>query len=88
MIGVFTIYDKVAKAHTNPFYMREIDEARRAFGDECRKPSDRNGNPNQYHEHPADFELYFLGTYDPAVAKIETLPSPEMIAKGTDFRSV
>ena len=79
MLEIFAVLDKVAKAFMNPFYFHTKGEAHRSFGDAIKDEK------TSLAAHPADYELYALGTFNPRDGRIECLKTPELVARGSDF---
>lgn len=75
---ICAIHDTKAEAYMNPFYMRSEGEAIRAFGDAI----DKGDTPLS--QHPEDYVLYKLGTFDQSTAAIEYLY--KSLASGVDFK--
>lgn len=63
LFKVFAIYDSKVKAYATPFFLRETGEALREFGNLANNPKTRIG------EHPEDYTLFELGTWDEDTAK-------------------
>ena len=77
-LNVFSIRDEALKAFNNPVYMPTIDTARRSFGDAVVK--DEN-----FRNHPNDYSLFHLGTYDDETARFEQFDIPVRIAVASDY---
>lgn len=65
--NLFTIYDQKAEAYNAPFAFGAVGQALRAFADLV---NDKNSNLNK---HPADYNLFQIGTYDDATASVQPL---------------
>lgn len=59
MLQMFAILDKAVGAFMQPFYARAKGEALRTFTDAVNDPQ------SPFYKHPADFELYVVGSFDP-----------------------
>lgn len=81
ILHILVMRDSAADVFGTPTFHTTIGAAIRTFGDEV----NRQKEGNVLSEHPADFELYRIGTYDDADAKIELLEKPVSVARGADF---
>ena len=72
---VFTVYDVKAKLHLQPFFMRSIPEAVRAFGDLA------NDEGHQFGKHPEDYTLVQIGDYDETSGLIDPLKEPVVLVR-------
>lgn len=77
---VLTVRDRAANVFGQPFVAVSKGGAIRSFGDEIARV-DPNNNLNK---HPADFDLYQLGTYDDSTGLFDC-GTPQQIAVGKDF---
>lgn len=59
MFQMYTIYDKKAAIHSNPFYVRHVSEALRNV-----EIGLQDGKA-MFARFPADFALYLVGTFNP-----------------------
>lgn len=78
---VIATRDIVADLYGAPMYVPSIGQAVRSFGDECQR-QDPN---NMMAKHPADFELYQLGTYDDHTGEFAN--DKKQIAVGANYRT-
>lgn len=76
---VFSVFDKKAKAYTQPFFMNQKGEALRAFDGIV---ADKQ---TQIAKYPEDFALYKLGEFDDVSGLLSSLNEPEFIAHAVDF---
>lgn len=76
---VFAVRDRAADAFGTPQYNVARGSAIRSFSDAINSGSDALAN------HPEDFDLYELGSFDDRVGLFET-GVPQMIAVGKDLR--
>lgn len=81
---VVAIRDRAIDAFGQPVFVANTGGAIRSFGDEIRKPSTPE-RPNALHDHPDDYDLYLIGTYDDATGELFSM-RPEQIAVGKDYR--
>lgn len=64
-----------------PFTTPAIGGATRSFTDEV----NRNAPDNPMYQHPADFELYEVGTFDTLTGELSPLPTPpRLLSRGGD----
>lgn len=59
---LFSIYDAALGAYGRPMFLQARGQAIRGFSDEVNRVAD----DNSMNRHPADFALYYLGTFDDA----------------------
>lgn len=78
-LGVYTVKDSKAESCLPPFTMRSDGEAVRAFGDTVCK----GGTPLS--EHPEDYFLYRIGSYNLNTGVIEAEPH-KSLGCALDFR--
>jgi len=70
---VFSVYDSKVGAYANPFYVRTRGEAVRSFSDAC-------GDDNMpFKKHPADYILFFLGTFDESTGRLLGVEAPDRV---------
>lgn len=67
---IFAVYDKKAVAYLLPIYYPQKGMAIRVFEDSVNDPQ------AGFQNHPEDFCLFHLGSYDNATGMIEPLPNP------------
>lgn len=75
MQKVFAIFDVKSAQYLNPVFMLTPGEAIRAFSDLL-----ANGN-NPIAQHPEDYSMHELGTWDPSTGKLESLPAKKHLAE-------
>lgn len=75
---VFSVYDEKAEFFGNPFFVTAPGQATRMFADLSKDKQTTVGN------HPEDFTLYQVGTWNNTEAKLDSLATPKFIAKATD----
>lgn len=76
---MFTVYDSTAKAYTAPFNANSKNEAIRFFAQTCNQPD------SMFFQHPNDFCLYYLGTFDNTTGLYNTI-SPESCGLAATFK--
>lgn len=70
------IRDRQVDAFNRPFFVPARGLAIRSFTDEV----NRDAKDNPMFNHPADFELFEVGSYDEETAQFETLSPPKSLA--------
>ncbi|AZL82793.1 nonstructural protein [Apis mellifera associated microvirus 27] len=75
MFKMYSICDTKAEIFHPPFFKKTHGEAERDFQSIVNEPK------STLHNHPEDFDLYYLGTYDDTTGKINPVPTPEHIVK-------
>lgn len=78
-LRIFVIRDIKADAFATPFFQATQGQALRAFADLA------NDKQTTVGQHPEDYVLYFLGTFDLISGDITAEPRPQHLASGTDF---
>ncbi|QXP44270.1 MAG: nonstructural protein [Arizlama microvirus] len=79
VLKVFSILDAKAKVYSNPFFMPQIGQALRGFGDLV------NGEKSDVSKHPEDYSLYQVGEYDDEAGMFLDFSKPVYLAKAVDF---
>jgi len=80
---ILSVFDGVSGSYSQPFYTPAVGAGVRSFSDEV----NRAGTDNVYFNHPSDFSLMLLGTFDPVSGVITPCQQPELIARAADLRS-
>lgn len=75
------VRDLVADCFMPPNYAQSCAAAIRAFGDQV----NRKEVGNLLAQHPADFELYELGSWDDQASDWEIFPKPRRLALARDL---
>lgn len=76
---IFALNDSKLGEFGQPFFFAAPGQAVRFLQDLVRDPK------TTIAQHPEDFRLYYLGTYNPASGSFDSLGSPEYLAKASDF---
>jgi hypothetical protein len=76
---LFSIYDSKAESFSNPVYLNSTGLAVRTFSDSVQDPK------SPFHQHPADYTLFELGTYEDTNAKFDLLPTPKSLFVAIEF---
>lgn len=71
------VRDRAVDAFMLPICVHAIGQAIRSFTDEVNRPD------SPMRAHPEDYDLYHIGIYDDATARLDPL-DPRMIAVGKD----
>jgi hypothetical protein len=79
---VCTIKDRAAEAYGRPFFLLAAGVAIRSFQDEV----NRRAEDNQVYQHPDDFDLYELGSFDDFSGKFELHDQPKLLALGKQLK--
>lgn len=86
ILRVYSVFDSKLAAFGRPWYELKDASAIRVFTDAVNDGSNVN---NQWHKHPEDFSLYYLGEFDDGLG--ELIPSRPLIlvtaAAVFDFKS-
>jgi len=73
-LNIYSIFDSAAQAFTQPFFMHNDGLAIRAFQDNV------NASDNNIANHPHQFSLYKLGTYDDSNGLVTPETPPKSLA--------
>lgn len=82
---IVVMRDSVADVFGMPNFVASLGSAVRSFGDECQRPHSVE-RPNPLNQHPADFELFHVGSYDDATCTFE-IHEPRSLALGSSYKS-
>lgn len=74
------VRDRQLDAFMRPFFMQATGQAIRAFSDEI----NRNAPDNPLAQHPEDYDLYQLATFDEDLG--EFMNSKKQLAVGTNLK--
>ena len=80
---VVSIKDRAADAFGRPFYVPSVGVAIRSFQDEVNRASE----DNQMYQHPDDFDLYELGSFDDSTGTFELFQSPKLLTLGKQVKA-
>lgn len=80
--NIMSVYDRTAQLYGSPYYAVSKGSAIRGFSDEI----NRQDSQNTLYQHPDDFELVYLGTFDDESATFELLGTPERLVTGTHVK--
>jgi len=79
---VFSIKDIKTGTYMTPYFQTHKPAALRAFSDLV------NDSQSMIYRHPADFELFELGSYDSGSGLLTSHQIPQHLATGTDFKGL
>lgn len=74
-----SVFDVKASAYMGPFFVPNVNIARRSFGDAVLDSS------TGISKHPADYKLYQVGVFDDNAGVFEAYTKPEFLANASDF---
>lgn len=80
--NILSVYDRAAQLYGSPYYAVSKGSAIRGFSDEI----NRQDAQNTLYQHPDDFELTYLGTFDDEQGLFELLSIPERLLTGTQAK--
>lgn len=69
-LKMYSVYDKTASYYNPPFFARNDEEAKRTL------EAVVNDNKTTLGQHPMDFHLSLVGTFDDNTGLIKTEPTP------------
>ena len=78
---MFVVYDSKVEGYTQPFTAPATGAAIRNFADEAN--GRREGSPVK--EHPGDFTLFEIGTYDDQAGVCEMYEAKKSLGTGLDY---
>lgn len=78
---IISVRDIVADVFGTPQFVLNKGSAIRSFGDEVNRASE----DNKFYQHPNDFELFCLGTYNDEDASFEIYAKPEQLILARDL---
>lgn len=81
---VCSVHDRAAQAFGRPFFVANQGLALRSFTDEV----NRKAEDNQLFNHPDDFDLYELGTWDDSNGSYSACAEPKLLLLGKQAKNV
>lgn len=78
-MNIYSLYDSKVGAYLRPLICRNHGEALRAFAELA---NDKNSSVGRY---PADFTLFYLGSFDDETGGIEVEQSPRSLGIAQEF---
>lgn len=79
---MFSVKDRAADAFGRPFFCSTDGIAVRSFMDEV----NREAADNQLYQHPDDFDLFVIGSFDDSTGAVESF-TPQLLMLGKQVRS-
>lgn len=76
---IVSVFDAGTQTFARPFFVRAEGEARRSFQDEV----NRVAADNPLHNHPGDFRLFKLGTFEDTTGLFVCARVPELLVDAT-----
>lgn len=76
---VFSVYDSVSQVFHTPMFLRTRAEAVRGFSQQAKMKD------SPISQHPTDYILYHVGTWDEETGNLESLETIARVALATDF---
>lgn len=83
ILFVCAVYDSALQAYARPIFLPARGAATRSFIDEVNRKADDNA----LHNHPEDFDLRCLGTFDESLGRFENFEQAEVLCRGKDVKS-
>jgi hypothetical protein len=80
---IVAVKDRAAETFGRPMFVPAIGVALRSFSDEI----NRNDSNNQLYNHPDDFDLYELGTFDDSTAEFQIKDNPDLLILGKNAKT-
>lgn len=77
---VCSVFDVAAGVFARPFFVASKGLAVRSFQDEVARVAE----DNPMYKHPADFRLFYLGTFDDNSGMFNGVVAPELLFNGSD----
>jgi len=77
-----TVKDRQADAYGRPMFVPALGVAIRSFSDEV----NRQDADNQLYNHPDDFDLYELGTFDDNTGLFSLHDQPKLVSLGKQVK--
>ena len=78
---IVSVKDTAAQAFGRPVFVPTVSVAVRSFRDEV----NRSDSKEDMAQHPEDFELYELGSFDDSTGKVEVI-EPRLVARAKDLK--
>lgn len=78
---VMAVRDRAADVYGMPHFQVSLGAAIRSFGDEVNRAAENNA----FYQHPEDFDLYELGSYNDQDGSFVT-SVPKQVAIGKDLK--
>lgn len=82
ILQVLVAYDSKAHAYCKPFYVSHVDLGIRAFMAAANTPG------QELHEHPEDFTLFHIGSFNDENARFLLLVEPLQVAYAANAKKI
>lgn len=82
ILNICTVKDRAADAYGRPMFVPSTGVAIRSFSDEI----NRNNADNQLYNHPDDFDLYELGSFDDNTGLFSLHEQPKLLSLGKQVK--
>ena len=79
-LKIYSIRDSKAEIYNAPFFQKTHGEAERSF------KTLANDQKSTVCQHPEDFDLWYLGVYNDQTGTIQSLETPQHIAKAISMK--
>jgi len=79
---IVSVYDAKAQAFGRPAFVGTVPLAVRSFDDEV----NRKDENNQMNQHPEDFSLYDMGTFDDTSGVFSSHNPPKLVVDATTLK--
>jgi len=76
---IMSVYDSKSEMFNQPIFSIAKGEALRAFSDSV------NTKNSPMNNHPEDYTLFEIGTFDPEVGQIEAIATPRSMGLATEY---
>lgn len=76
---IFSVYDSAAKFYSDPFFALTKGQALRDFVTACNDPK------TYLNQHPGDYTLFYLGSFDEQTSVCTFEPTPISLGKAIEF---
>jgi hypothetical protein len=82
-LNICSVKDRAADAFGRPMFVPSTGVAIRSFSDEINRAND----DNQLYNHPDDFDLYDLGSFDDNTGLFELHQLPQLLTLGKQVKT-
>lgn len=81
-LHMFTVFDVKAKAYLPPFFLPQVGQAVRSFGDAIDDPA------HAFAKHPEDYTLFLVGTFDDASGVVALEGALQVVARAHELKAL
>lgn len=82
LLHMFTVFDVKAKAYLPPFFMPQVGQAVRSFGDAV------SDETHAFHKHPEDYTLFIVGSFDDASGVVKVEGALQVVARAIELKAL